>query len=45
MSDKIKNIEKSIEKLVNKEFTVMFFVVDTKGIPSGSLAYIYNLVL
>ena len=42
MSDKIKNIEKSIEKLVNKDFTVMFFVVDTKGVPSGSLAYIYE---
>ena len=42
MSDKIKNIEKSIEKLVNKDFNVMFFVVDTKGIPSGSLAYIYE---
>lgn len=42
MSDKIKNIEKSIEKLVNKDFNIMFFVVDTKGIPSGSLAYIYE---
>lgn len=42
MSDKIKNIEKNIEKLVNKDFNVMFFVVDTKGIPSGSLAYIYE---
>lgn len=42
MNDKIKNIEKSIEKLVNKDFNVMFFVVDTKGIPSGSLAYIYE---
>lgn len=42
MSEKIKNIEKSIEKLTNKDFTVMFFVVDTKGIPSGSLAHIYE---
>ena len=42
MSDKIKNIEKRIKKLVNKDFNVMFFVVDTKGIPSGSLAYIYE---
>ena len=42
MSDKVKNIENSIEKLVNKDFNIMFFVVDTKGIPSGSLAYIYE---
>ena len=42
MSDKIKNIEKSLEKLTNKDFNVMFFVVDTKGVPSGSLAYIYE---
>ena len=42
MNNKTKNIEKSIEKLVNKDFNVMFFVVDTKGIPSGSLAYIYE---
>ena len=42
MSEKVKNIEKSIEKLVNKDFNIMFFVVDTKGIPSGSLAYIYE---
>ena len=42
MSDKIKNIEKSIEKLGKKDFNVMFFVVDTKGVPSGSLAYIYE---
>lgn len=42
--DKIaSNIKKEIGKIVNKENQVFFFVIDTKGVPSGSLEYIYQL--
>ncbi len=37
------NIRKEIEKIDKKENNVYFFVIDTKGVPSGSLGYIYNL--
>ena len=49
MSDKnkivIENINKEIAKIDKKENRVFFFVIDTKGVPSGSLEYIYNLAL
>ena len=49
MSDKdlkvIENIEKEISKIDKKENRIYFFVIDTKGVPSGSLEYIYNLAL
>ena len=41
----IENIEKEISKFDKKENKVFFFVIDTKGVPSGSLEYIYNLAL
>lgn len=41
----ISRIEKEIEKIDKKESTVYFFIIDTKGNPSGSLSYIYNLAL
>jgi hypothetical protein len=41
----IGNIEKEITKIKNKENKIFFFVIDSKGIPSGSLEYIYNLAL
>ena len=41
----IENIEKEISKIDKKENKVYFFVIDTKGVPSGSLRYIYNLAL
>ena len=41
----IENIEKEISKIDKKENRVFFFVVDTKGVASGSLEYIYNLAL
>ena len=41
----IENIEKEISKIDKKENKVFFFVLDTKGVPSGSLEYIYNLAL
>lgn len=47
MTDKDKNvlanIQSEIDKINNKESKVFFFVIDTKGVPSGSLAYIYHL--
>lgn len=49
MSDKnlkvIENIEKEITRINKKENRIFFFVIDTKGVPSGSLEYIYNLAL
>ena len=49
MSDKdlkvIENIEKRFQKLIRKKTESSFFVIDTKGVPSGSLEYIYNLAL
>ena len=49
MSDKnlkvIENIEKELSRIDKKENKLYFFVIDTKGTPSGSLEYIYNLAL
>ena len=49
MSDKnkkvIENIERELSRIDKKENKVYFFVIDTKGHPSGSLEYIYNLAL
>lgn len=49
MSDKdlkvIENINSEISKIDKKENKIFFFVIDTKGVPSGSLRYIYNLAL
>lgn len=41
----IANIEKEISKIGKKENRIYFFVIDSKGVPSGSLEYIYNLAL
>jgi hypothetical protein len=41
----IENIEKEISRVDKKENKIYFFVIDTKGVPSGSLEYIYNLAL
>lgn len=41
----IENIEKEIAKIDKKENRIFFFVIDTKGVASGSLEYIYNLAL
>lgn len=38
-------VEENIQKLENKNFNVFFFVIDTKGNPSGSLEYIYRTAL
>ena len=39
----LENLQKEISKIDKKESKVYFFVIDTKGVPSGSLEYIYNL--
>lgn len=41
----VQKIEEAIQSLQNKEFNVYFFVIDTKGVPTGSLAYIYETAL
>lgn len=38
----IKTIEESINKIESKDFNVFFYVLDTKGNPSGSLEYVYQ---
>lgn len=38
-------IKEEIQKIVDKKNRLFFFVIDTKGNPSGSLEYIYNLAL
>ena len=35
-------VEENIKKMEDKNFNVFFFVIDTKGNPSGSLEYIYR---
>lgn len=39
----IERISLELEKIKNDECTLYFFVLDTKGNPSGSLEYIYKL--
>lgn len=41
----IQNIEAEIAKIDERKMRVYFFVIDTKGVPSGSLEYVYNLAL
>jgi len=38
-------VNENISKLKNKEYTLYFFVLDTKGNPSPSLEYIYQTAL
>lgn len=39
----LKKVREEIEKIDKKENNIFFFVIDTKGVPSGSLEYIYKL--
>ena len=41
----LKVVEENIQKMENKDFNIFFFVIDTKGNPSGSLEYIYRTAL
>lgn len=38
-------IEEQISNIDNNNFSLYFYVVDTKGVPSGSLSYIYDIAL
>ena len=38
-------VEDNINKMENKSFNVFFYVIDTKGNPSGSIEYIYRTAL
>ena len=38
-------IQEQINNIDNKDFSLYFYVIDTKGVPSGSLNYIYDLAL
>jgi hypothetical protein len=40
----VNSIKVSLEKMENKEFSIYFFVMDTKGAPVGSVANIYEHV-
>jgi hypothetical protein len=44
MEDKIKNIKEIISKLENKEFSLYFFTLDTKGNPTAGISNIYEQV-
>lgn len=44
-SEMLRITNESISKLKEKSFKVFFFVLDTKGNPSGSLEYIYQTAL
>ena len=39
----IERITAEIKKIDDKSFTFFFYVIDTKGNPSGSLGYIYDI--
>ena len=41
----IKVVEENIQKIEDKSFNIFFFVIDTKGNPSGSLEYIYRTAM
>lgn len=41
----IRVVEENIKRLEDKTFNVFFFVIDTKGNPSGSIEYIYRTAL
>ena len=39
----IERVKQELAKITDKGNKIMFFVIDTKGNPSGSLSYIYKL--
>lgn len=39
----IKNVEYAISKLKNNEFTLYFFVLDSKNVPNETMCYIYQM--
>ena len=49
MTEKDKKISRKlnaeIDKINKKENNIYFLIVDTKGVPSGSLSYIYKMAM
>ena len=43
--EKIKVVEENIERIEKNDFSIYFFVLDTKGNPSSALEYIYGTAL
>ena len=43
IEDVISRIQKELKKFDNNDFNIYFYVIDTKGVPSGSLLYIYKV--
>ena len=43
VTETVDRIKKELEKIKDKSFNVYFYVIDTKGVPSGSLLYIYKI--
>lgn len=43
--EKIRVVTENIERLENKDFSLIFYVLDTKGNPSSALEYIYKTAL
>jgi hypothetical protein len=41
----INRIQNEIDKLNNKDFTLFFFTIDSKNVPTGSLVYTYEMAL
>lgn len=39
----IERIDEAVDNLKSKDFTIYFFVIDTKGTPNGSTQYIYEM--
>lgn len=44
MEEQVKQVNAVLESLVNKEFTIYFFTLDTKGNPTAGIANIYEHV-
>lgn len=40
----VKNLEKNLDKIEKKDFSIYFFVIDTQGAPTASVANIYENV-
>lgn len=39
----VQRIEQTVEKLNKKDFTLFFFVIDSKNVPNGKMNYIYQM--
>lgn len=43
VTDILSRIDESLDNLKEKNFTIYFFIIDTKGTPNGSTQYIYEM--